>query len=617
MRKYFTLFIIFFVLLLTAACTSEKTEKPEETQQVDDQEQQEGNDETSNEDESSEDNSQTNDSSRDKEGLFAQSIEEIYFLQQDKNERSQRGIYEFTGETLPTEQTTLALHDESVYVFLTFTTTNQDTLDELLNQINIQGAKDQNIEETKSSSPNQTTRYKIKLFNTEDQVTFQFGDIPAITLEKKKPLTMTIEPDRDNRESLLFKNEEYPYSLNFPRYYYGNGVIKHIIHFSEPMRTDIDVSRYMKGKHVIADGEWIDNQTYELRIEKASGRIRLEASERNEVGGRILSQTGNYLPYETITFESVKKQEWKDLSTGERVGWSSKDFLYDFLLFSPDRSAYIGVTEIVREGGDAQGSYYGFTLEQKGSHSKQIVQSHYTGVMRKGLPLEWIDHNHIMYADDEHVYKMNVETGERETLLAKEQHNGSINQYAYNPSNGNVYVLVEHFNKTFEDSTVDRWIYNQKNGQWKQEKNYSELVQNGIYWANSLSIHMANEGVLFSKAEDGQIYTVYDQKNSSNKKVLGEVILKTEQGVYLETRTGEYNNDLNQLYFWNLEGEKPKQIQNPPDLSYRVHPFGPNLLAVNGTPHTLVYNKQSGEWESYANQPSRFQEVAPLFKVQR
>ncbi len=613
MRIGYSLLFLSFLLLLTA-CTSEQIEG-EEGQQVEGKEQQRSEEETSTEKKGEQKDNVQNESNdtSEEEGLFAQFVKEIYFFQQDENGRSQDGIYEFTEETLPTEPTTFALHDESMYVFLTFATTDQATIDKIFNQINIRGASDQNIEQTRA------TRYKIQLPKTEEQVTFQFGRLPEISFDKKKPLSMTVEPEQGDCEALLFKNEKNPNSIVFPQYFFNEKAINHLIHFSEAMQTDIDVAEYMTGRDVNANGEWLDNKTYKLRIEKKGTNMKIETSERNDVEGRILSQEGNYLPYETIQFNGVEKRGWKNLNTGEKVGWSSRDFLYDFLLFSPDRSSYIGVTEIAEGEGDAEGSFYGFTLEQKGKSSKQLVRSNYTSVMRKGVPLEWVDNEHIMYSDDANVFKLNVESGERETLLAKEQHEGSINQYAYNPSNGDIYVLVEQFNKTFENSTVNRWTYNQDKDQWNQEKNYSELPQSGIYWAKSLSVYMTSDGVLFSKAEDGQIYTVHEKESGENSKVLGEVILQTDEGVYLKVRTGRYNNDLDQLYFWNLGGEDPIQIENPPGPTPAVHPFNSYLLSFNQGAHSYVYNKQSDRWERNDQfnpvfETYNFQEVAPIYR---
>lgn len=615
MRNGYWIVLLSFVLLLSA-CNNNQAQQPEEETDQQDQTSDEEEKDTSSPKKESDKEDKDKQSSNVEEGIFADHVTELYFHQMDREGRSQRGIYEFTKDTLPTEPETLAFQDESLYMFISFNTTNETTNEKLLSQISVEGADSQKIEPTKSPTPSQTTRFKMIFKNVEDEVSFTFGDLPEIKLVRKEPLSITVEPAQDDEEALLFKDTNHGFL--YPKYFMRKGSTEHLLHFSEPMKTNLNIADYVREQDVKVSGEWLDNQTYKIDIQ-GNESVRLNTSDRRTEGkGRILSQSGNYLPYLNVDFEKVEPGEWKNWDTGEKVGWSPRDAFYDFLLFSPDKSSYIGVKQIASAQGDSEGDFYGFVLERKGKEPKLLEHSVFTSVMRNGVPLEWIDQKHVLFNDDETIYKMNVETGEKEALLNRERHGGRINQFAHNPTNGEIYVLVEHFKESFENSRVDRWTFNMNQNQWNKEENYSGLAQSGVYWANDLAIHIADDGVLFSKVENGKIYTVYESYNGQNKKVLGEVILKTDNGVYLETRTGGHNNDVESVYFWNMGKEDPIKIENPPGSG--PFAFGDKLLAYTKNKH-YVYNKESGEWDA-TNQfkevveAYNFQEVAPIYKVQ-
>lgn len=611
-KVLFTSMII--LILMVTACSDEaskvenqpKKEEPTNTQEKD-----------NNREKDAKPNPNDNGEER---GMFSTYIEEISLYQMDANERQQQGIYTFLDEDIPTESMTLSLHQDSIYFFLRFNTQDEEIIQKLLKEVNVEGASGKKVEKTDSENPYHT-RYKLTFMDTEQEVTLEFGDLPEIQLIKKEPLSINVKPKKKDVASLYVSN---PYGgdhkLFFPNFYTEKGVNTYLIQFNEPMNQTINIADFVKynDQNSEAEGEWIDEKTYQLSVSTESDRFYITLNTNRDNWKRILSQSGNYFSEEALHFRLLEEKKWKNVQTNQRVGWSKRDRFYDYILFSPDRSAYIGIVQVASGMGDAQGHYYSLVLEQKGK-DHEVLDSFYTSVEPKGVPVQWLGNSEVLYADMETLYQINVESGKRKELLSEQTHKGDINYYATNKEAGEIYVLVEHFHDSFKNSTVDRWVLNLESGEWKQEQDYSELIQEGIYYTNKLSIHVTNNGVLWTKGEDGELFTIYEKLNGEKHKVRGEVVTETNSGVYLQTFKGKYHSVIDQLYFWDLQSKTPQQIADPPGI---VKPFGPYMLSYKGidTATYNQFNKDRNKWEetNYAIEQTPlnmfFQEVEPIIK---
>lgn len=434
--------------------------------------------------------------------------------------------------------------------------------------------------------------YRISITDVNKNCTLSFGD-ELISFEKMAPLEWTLDKNELNNPVLLIVSDWRSGLGIAPTLYLSDKEQGNIIlSFDEEMDTTTHIrDRYGNDENI--QGEWVNAYQYSIdpKLLKDSDYVFLN---------RLKSLRGNSIfqgSQESLNVVREPIVTWVEHPSGEQVGWSQNDTYYDFLLFSPDNQSYIGVINhgIGPGSGDGDGAYYSFILERKGKTPVKIEQGFYTYVRHKGVPIQWMDNNRLMYASFNSVYYYNTNTGESKRVINFEDEDFSINQVVYDSFNNQTYMISHQYDPTRNIAVADKRIY-ENSTQTGHESNYSDTMKEAKYTINYLSIHPSEQGVFWTYKKNDYYYTHYEGRDGVTKDVKGEIISFQDEVIFLEVKQYGYDVSPPAYYSWKLE-KQPIKIPDAP--TGFVKPFGHLLVSVDREKDKYYYfDSDSNQWKS-------------------
>ncbi len=436
----------------------------------------------------------------------------------------------------------------------------------------------------------------LRFTGMDNVVTVTIGDIPPIRIMKTEPLQLTVETTRFNNESIVLAgNPEQNPAL---RAVVVSNLETHLtLSFSEEMDQAI-----VNG---MPKGEWLDSRRY--RVELADGLMG--GNERVENSVSLIdfrSIRGNYTAvYDwNLGVHRVQPGVWRDVGTGEKIGWSPRDTFYETIIYSPDRNRYIGTAAIGRPDGDGDGYYYGIVLEERGQAPRFIETSVYLNILQQGSPVQWIDNDRILYADYRTIYEYSISTGERRILLERNGDEGGYHSVTYDRHAGQHHVMTHKYEETQDHKgqvVVNTYVYEELAKPAISEHLRSAVIgtSNG-YMSYRMTVYPVQSGTFHTTTQgDGRPITHYESQTGRKRVLPGQVYYVDDKLVlllenYLLQSDGQVDH---KLWIWNYGGTEPIEAPLPPG-SVRI--AGNQPIAVRDEEY-YRYDYQNNEWQRWAN----------------
>ena len=285
---------------------------------------------------------------------FREALESVSFSE------SSEGIGGYVAMSFENDEVTnlperWVLHMEELGIHLKFKRTDQEVVDRLMKQMEVVGTSDYTLK----PDDNDGTTVHLRVQMPGTPVTVKWGDVPALTVTRNKPLQVEISRKALKRPAVITEtgiNLRAAVKVSESERYL-------LLTFSEAMRTS-------HPKRHLPEGEWLDDRTFRLHLSDKA----IPPDSSNEISsyplGGFLSDSGNFIPQinpdAMIYLERVKERNWISMESNTRVGWSEQDFLYDYMTFSPDGSQYIGTAAVAYDNGHNMDHVHTMVLERKG-----------------------------------------------------------------------------------------------------------------------------------------------------------------------------------------------------------------------------------------------------------
>jgi hypothetical protein len=222
-----------------------------------------------------------------------------------------------------------------------------------------------------------------------------------------EPLSFTYDsPLKQDTPHVLLHSREYSTRLLVPEE--ESSVV---LEFSEPMQQNLPAT--YNNKHV--EAEWINDTRLRIELKEMDMAefgikevlLRLDA---------LYAKSGNYLEFSSLIIRKIPQYEWHQLSTGHRIGFSTRDRFYDQIIMADNEQSYVGIVKLGGSMGDGDGTSYAFILERKGLEPVIVEHVFYSTIEPGDLPIQWIDNDTLLYSSYFGVYTYNINEGKKNTL---------------------------------------------------------------------------------------------------------------------------------------------------------------------------------------------------------
>lgn len=528
-------------------------------------------------------------------------LRELSINQQD--ERQSGGLVDFASGRMPTGPVQYGLHLDEVYIFMSLPETVDDGFELLTSSLEVEGDVSFMLEEAGSEG-----RYRLGISGIKDRFSFTLGDVGPVTVRRMEPVEVHITTPESGGPYLHLPSEH-----DLPQYVYvTQETTSFDMVFSEPMiqLTNLAESTGEPWGAKGLTGAWVDDQTYRFELPEptegpsAEQRIQLDFH-------HLYSEQGNHLRWGApshFEIRIVPSREWLNFETGTSVEASVRDPFYDFLLYSPDGSRYVGGIQLEHGFGDGTGYYYAFVLEQSGEAPIVVESEFYTSILHQGLPIQWMGNDQLLYANYGQVLRYDAVTGTRESLYqTSEEGYTAVNQVVYDPYADDWTMLVQRRDESMEwlsdmipGYVIDRYVH-KGSTLVSEEQGVTAAVLQNKYELDHLEIHPTVDGVYHTVVKERMKHTRYIGRDDSQVTIPGEVMLVTAGGeeVILQTRRpdGEQGQVPWSFSRWS-PGEEPVALPAPPEGVRDIEMFGDRLIAWDEERDvTYAFSLSSGRWD--------------------
>lgn len=518
---------------------------------------------------------------------FRENTQEISFAQQD----DQMGFMfqSFSNDNIPNEPIKVVTHLENLRVSLQLKETSISSKEKFLEQIQIDGTTNYKLTE----DPNASGYYHLDFLRVIDTLTVKLGDIPTITIEKRSPVEVMIESIGLQGPSFIRNGLGNVYQMS------ANALIsdldKHLVlSFSESMDTTLRSTHLPKGN-------WLNEKQYKLHLEGS-----LMSSTDRDIYfillDKFIAKSGNHpIMGSGITVSQVRGGAWLSLDTNERIGWSDSDHFYSSIVFSPDRSRYIGIAELIYDNGHNIEFFYSFVLEEKGKPPHVIEEEWHTGILQAGTPVQWVDNERIMYADHDKIYMYDLVQRKKDILHDWSNRKDWLQQVAYDPWTKELIMITFRDDDDPEKNEGYHYVYDLYTfSDFTQSKSHVPNFAKAqlVNWPNfpQLPVHVVSHGVYWSEQRDKRMWTRYESRDGKTVSVPGVIKHADDQQVilfdiYYAEETSEWKNA---IYIWEY-GNDPQKLPDLPHGWITVRNAGPHVFSKTEQ-LWYRYDSSAGEW---------------------
>lgn len=478
--------------------------------------------------------------------LFRSAIKNLSINQENQEQSS--NIVQFLAETFPDQPSSYTLHLDSVYIYVSFNGLSEDEEMEMMKRIKISGG-------TPSEISKNYSQYKIEITDIPESTQISFGDLPLVTLYRGEPLIFDVDYSYLKDKAALFvRAREYGSQL-----FVSDQEEEVVLTFPEAMLEVMPTNN----ESFVYEGQWLDDRHFKIPLNEKETEVSLQFP-------KLYSKSGNYPESwdHHIRVVRIAERTWYNYETERKVGWGATDRFFDGLIFSPDRSKYVGLVELGGSLGDGDGTSYSFILEQQDQEPQIVENVFYSMVDIMGSPIQWIDNERILYATYYGIYIYDTETGTRQAVYELTDQR-TVNHVVYDSYRHQLYAMID--SGIAGDFSLDKWICDLKQPTPQKEANFTHTVLWAKYSALELRVHPLKEGVYWTLTEGDDVKTEFVTA-SRTYQADGFVIAVLDQGVILQDGEpyGVENREFTYSYW--IPGNEPVQIPQPPEgsVSYLV-----------------------------------------------
>jgi hypothetical protein len=494
-----------------------------------------------------------------------------------------------SSSELPNKPYSIVRHMEEFSIRVDLIDLDRIMKEQLLSQITIEGRTQTKLEIDERGAV-------LRFTEMDDAVTVTLGDIPPIRIVKAEPLQLTVDTSELKDESIVLEG-----------IYDQNPVMRALLVSNRDTRITLIFSEDMdQSKSTgMPKGEWLDNRRYRLELED---HLQFGRHERVETGVGLMgfrSIRGNYTgAYDwDLSIRQVHAGEWRDIRTGERVGWSPRDSFYETIIHSPDRNNYVGTVAIGRPDGDGDGLYYALILEESGQAPVFIEKSIYLNILQQGSPVQWVDNNRILYADYARIYEYTISTGERRIVMNRENEEGGYHTVTFDRIAGQLHVMTQKYEETIDHTdrvVVNSFVYDglEKPAIFEQLRTAVIRTSNG-FMAYRMTVNPLQRGVFRTTTqEEGWPITIYESREGSKTVLPGQVHYADDKIVFLLEdhyffQVGD--QAYQKLWVWNYSDEGPIAAPLAPGF---IRVAGNQPVAWKDTEY-YQYDVQTNAWKRW------------------
>lgn len=457
--------------------------------------------------------------------------------------------------------------------------------EELLKQIKVEGKASLRIQSDNELGAS------LNFSEMGDTFTVKLGDLQAITVTRMEPLGIRLEAANRVAPILLLQGDS-PYTPRLAALLPSREK-QLIVAFSE----DMDMSQFRQ----LPAGTWLDARRYrlELRLDQAG------VSDSVMIGVSLMpfrSARGNFVEHGDWSTNIHWKlpDRWRDIATGETVGWSERDPFYDAIEFSPDRSKYVGAAMAGYPDGDGDGRYYGLVLEEKGKPPKVIEPIFYTAVLQDGSPVQWLDNDRLLYADPEQIFEYSIGSGRKRAVFTMKKGEHCVHAFAYDRYSDKLYVLTHRYESKDgkEQLSVNAYVLDRDYQQLERIERWTVTPFEYSYRPKRLPIRVTEQGVYRTFVRDGRVFTQFEARVGGKKaEASGETVYADGKlALLLEDAIPEKpGGEMPQIVrVWRM-GSEPVEAAKTPGL---IRVYGNRMIAEKDGKR-YVYDIQSDSWESW------------------
>lgn len=435
-------------------------------------------------------------------------------------------------------------------------------------------------------NPNYGEGFKLRFLKPAGTFTIQIADLHEIKFVPRKLIEyQVLHESGEKQTSLLIQGRHYGSQLFIPTE--SNTVT---LAFVEEMQTG-SLPLQLNGTPVEAD--WLDSK--HLRIPIVNMETGIYGSKELRISLESLRAMSNVnlgVDRSSLTVRQLPDIEWRDSISGAPVGFSPRVRFYQQLIVSPDRQSYIGVVPIGGAFGDGDGIFYSFVLERP-DHEPVIIENEFLSTIEPfDLPVQWMDHNRILYASYDGVNIYDIAKGEKLALRdteGREQRN--INYAVYDSSRKQIHVLSADDGK--QTNMFDLFTYEDGQSTPKQTKNFTSSVLIQKYSMMDMTISPTKTGTYWTVIEDGIPYTEFINHSGKKLKTDGYIRAIGDSGVYLERfKAGEVLESLGYSY-WQ-PGKNAEVISKLPEYN-SIFANGSDLI-IQFDSKFFFYNPVTRKW---------------------
>ncbi|MBD0383721.1 hypothetical protein [Paenibacillus sedimenti] len=520
-----------------------------------------------------------------KPASFRSGIRELRFGESDK---MQGYVFRtLDGNELPERLYEVARHMDEFSIGWTWSDAGKHRREELLQQIQVEGKASMRIQGENEHGAS------LSFSDMGDSFTVILGNLPAIMVTRMEPLGIKMETANSTTPSLLLHGDS-PYVPRLAALL-PSGEKQLIVVFSE----DMDTSRFPQ----LPAGTWLDARRYrlELRADQPGGSDSVMTSVTLMP---FRSARGNFMDGDYINIHWRLPERWRDISTGETVGWSERDPFYDSIVFSPDRSRYAGATIAGYPDGDGDGRFYGLVLEEKGRPPKVIEPMVYSAVLQDGSPVQWVDNDRLLYADYEQVFEYSIGSGRKRTVFTIGKGEHRVHAFAYDRYANKLYVLSHRYESKDgqEQFSIDAYVLDREYRQLERIERWTVTPFEYGYRPKRLPIRVAEQGVYRSFVRDGRVFTQFEARGGRKAEAQGEIVyVDGNLALLLDGPIpGDLGGEIPQAVSVWQKGSEPIEAAKAPGL---IRLYASRIVAEKDGKR-YVYDIQSDSWDAWEEEGS-------------
>jgi hypothetical protein len=518
-------------------------------------------------------------------------LTELYVGQEEADGSGSMGgsLYNNDHTKLHTKPLHLAFHSDKLYLFFSFKKNKQEVLDTLLKQITISDEIKYEISNTNTNVYNEV-RYMMRIGQFDQEMTLKFGNTPEIHIFKTKPMQISLLDTAINAPIVLF-HSGMPMGLRLLASKDQNPTFV----FSEPIDRELSI--------IEPDiGRWKDDTHYQIKLSAKpftdSPRIIFNVK---SVRGNKLNEMDSY-----VTFKFTNNRQWFEEPTKAELTGETRLQLYDNLIFSPDRSSYVGNVFLEGSFGDEGGGHYGLVFEQSNKPAVILETDYHINDADQKFELFWLDNQRFIYKSYVGIQLYDLQSRKKTNIVAQPDDNKNyINAFTYDINQSQLHVMWVKYG---ENELPAVFRYNLYDGSFKQpkaEKVYtSESKEEYIYHTLPLMMYPSKQGMFWTKVVNSRIQTEYIGNDGSKSQARGKIVGMSMDAVYLLDEpiygTNGYGEPKNRkFYYWKV-GTAPKAVNMPLNLGF-LKAFGNTVSAQSFDNNELNYRYDinSNEWRPF------------------